>query len=400
MSGPHFSASSPWKCQFVTAGDKLKWAKFKSVWAYDSAGNLLWTQDTSNRLGGWSPTVVTGYGPDSNITNILTTRGGQTYNEPVKIALSIEDGSIVWRKNYSISESGHSDQTDAVGFYGDNIILAVYDVPYFSIISIDPAGDIVWRYTLPDDIFTVGSIRMGKGSTDNFGNTVFIETDGFLDSLNHSGYLNWRKQIVAVPASIAASSVSVNPAGDIWVSTGALNRYTIGGVLIWSTAISPGYAFLKVDNRNFTYFWSRTGGGLDQLGVLNTAGVFQWFTNSTNQINDIAFDSNNNVIVASTPGGTVKAIESYDTAGNLNWAYDTDIDYGYLVKVDSDDNIIVIGSNADGALVYSLDSSGNLNWTTDGGPENLAGYGFPFAYAGSLTVDKSNNIIVSGIRHA
>jgi hypothetical protein len=136
---------------------------------------------------------------------------------------------------------------------------------------------------------------------------------------------------------------------------------------------------------------------------------------------DVAIDKNGNCVIVGkfqsrvtfsdysfdTNGGYDIFVVKYDPYGKVIWAnqiYGPSTDWGYGIKIDADNNIIITRYFTDYAklgsfnlvsngyvdiLIAKYDSAGNLLWAKTAG-------GWSIDYGQDLTIDKFNNIYVTG----
>ena len=192
---------------------------------------------------------------------------------------------------------------------------------------------------------------------------------------------------------MAAAGGAGGEVGDYWINLGGGtgNDYYRGvAVDSLDNIISAGYSY------------SDGAGGADLLvSKYDSSGALLWERLLGGTSNDVGFgvviDSSDNIIVA---GYTVSdfLIAKYNSSGTLQWQRSLGAgvtDRADAIALDSSDNIIVTGrTNSTGAggydiLIAKYNSSGTLQWQ-----RTLGGTGGDFC--NGVTVDSSNNIIVSG----
>jgi beta-propeller repeat-containing protein len=328
----------------------------------------------------------------------------------------------------------------------------------------DPSGQLTWLKNLGAATHSTTGSGIWIDSNANVfitgftdgglnGNTDPTGQDFFFAKYASDGTLVWVKQAGAPGQTTAASSITSDGTGDIYVAgstTGGLYsasqtgtydyfvaRYDASGNLAWIKQLgSPGVqtfgASVRVDSSGSVFLSGTARGGLagntqhgdfDYLiAKYDSAGNLLWLKQdgATSKVTTglgMELDSAGNPVMSggtttglngnSQHGDTDYYITKYDTNGNLLWLTQVggtaSTSTGALwLTVDSADNVLVTGYTSASlagntlsaqfdAFVAKHDSSGNLTWLKQlGTPTNVLNAG------NGVTVDWADNIFATG----
>ena len=276
------------------------------------------------------------------------------------------------------------------------------------------------------NIFTVGAFTSDTVDFDpglgvfNLLNTSAsgVGGDSFIQKLDSNGNFLWVKHLNALdPYSVAASSVSIDSYGNIYV-TGMFNGQTDfdpGPGIFNLTAANIKYdGFVLKLNPNGDFLWAKRIDGSDH--VLIYSSVIDDFGNivCTGYFKGTCdFDPSSSVFNLSSAGDFDVFVNKFDSNGNFLWAKrvgGTASDKGLDITTDNTGSIAIIGefnsnsvdfnpgapvfnlsnSGLSDVFILKLDITGNFMWV-----KKIGGTGVDNGRA--ITHDIFDNIIISGM---
>jgi len=319
-----------------------------TVYAVDSSGNALWNYPT-----GWYGKIKIGdLQGDGRQEVVVASANHNIY------CLDGATGGLLW--SYATAElAGHGDLVlaDVNGDGKLEVVTGEWDSNvYFAspanVYVVDCNGNLVWKYTVAEDVVPTASDVNNDGKAEvvaYYGRPQLVST-GYLYMFTADGQVRWSVSILGC-AWMVPLFVDVNGDGTKEIVT---CRSSDNAILVFRS--SDGY-LLRTISQSFGWLWD--------VVDLNHDGQFEFLTCNGNVVS--ALDSNGNMMWQASVSGSVYALVSADLYG----------DGLKEVVVGSTGTLSVLSST--GSTMWSTtmqDDVGNIrvaDITGDGLPDVVAG---------------------------
>ena len=271
-------------------------------------------------------------------------------------------------------------------FYNNNSILQrTYNIAYTERYN--------YYSTVQGDMKVNWATQIGGTGSSEIGYGITVDNSGYIYNV---GTYNSNPNLF-YNADRTLSNISLDLSGTL---NSYVAKYDSSGILVWAakiqrSSISTKTYNIETDNENNVYV----------CGIYEFASVN--FYNSDNTYSNIFLDNS---------GANDVFLVKYNSSGFVQWALrvaGTSDDIGYSVKVDNNNNIYIAGTSVYSTNLFIYDSLKNLQSTLNN-PESRMRFIVKFDKNGLflwsnkilgnrdtddlnyLTVDNSNNVILSG----